>query len=390
MKLTAVIMTAAAILIMPLSASALETEQAEGYARGIVSFEKSVNGIKDKDSLLSGKIAEYAGTDSSDWLAIGAVRSGLETDTAVYYQSWKNNIDNKYLSDQSSGRLKATEWHRAVLTGLCLGADPTCVSSIDLLAGGTYGREENKPVGEQGLNGWIWALIALDSCDWKIPDDSNISRLGIINEILSQQEADGGFAVVKSNGLSDPDITAMTLQALSPYKDCPETQQSVADALDYLAKAQENFDNCETTAQTICALCCLGTDPDEDERFGKLTDELISYANDDGGFAHIKGEESNELASSQALLALCSLERLRNGERSIYDMNEGSPVISEKTSLAELTAEKNKNTSAPNTEVKKDVFKRTDFRLMTAAVSVIGAGVVTAAVILRRRKERAK
>ena len=43
------------------------------------------------------------------------------------------------------------------------------------------------------VDGW-WADGLLDSCDWKIPDDSNISRLGIINEILSQQEADGRFS----------------------------------------------------------------------------------------------------------------------------------------------------------------------------------------------------
>ena len=390
MKIAAAILTASAVLIMPLSASALESEQAVGYERGIISYEKSVNGIKENESLLSGTIAEYAGTDSSDWLMIGVIRCGLETDTAEYYQHWKNYIDDNYPKEKSISHMKATEWHRAVLTGICLGADPTSVSGIDLLAGGTYGRGQNDPIGEQGLNGWIWALIALDSCDWKIPDGADISRLEIINEIISMQNFDGGFAVVQTDGVSDPDMTAMTLQALSPYRECKETHRVIQNSLSYLVKKQESFDTCETVAQTICALCCLGIDPDEDPRFSELTDELISYSNSDGGFAHTKGGESNEMASSQALIALCSLNRLRSGERSVYDLNAGMPEEVKETSLLNAAAEKNKNTAPPHIVQPADEMGRSGYKLLTGITLAISVAAITLSLVLRRRKDKSK
>ena len=292
LKRPAALLTAAVMMSTPICASALDTKQAEGYARGIVTYEKQKNGIPEGDSLLSGRIAEDAGFDSSDWLAIAAVRSGLETDTGEYYSAWKNRIDSDYSDDGALDRLNATDWHRAVLTGICLGVDPTDVSEVDLLGRGTYLRGEGRPLDAQGLNGEIWALIAMDSCDWKLPEDAKPDRAEIINSIIDTRNSDGGFSLVPGDGRSDLDITAMALQALAPYRCCNETEDTVAKAVEHLAEKHGDADNCESTAQIICALCCLDIDPDEDSRFAGLTDELISYANDDGGFAHRKAAKA--------------------------------------------------------------------------------------------------
>ena len=57
MKKAIALFISAGMLLSPVSASALSAEQAEGYAEGIVSFEKNKNHISDSDSLLSGDIA---------------------------------------------------------------------------------------------------------------------------------------------------------------------------------------------------------------------------------------------------------------------------------------------------------------------------------------------
>ncbi|MCR5020958.1 prenyltransferase/squalene oxidase repeat-containing protein [Ruminococcus sp.] len=387
LKRLAALSAAAVMLLVPVSASALETGQAEGYARGIITFEKNKNGIPEKDSLLSGSIAEDAGFDSSDWLAIGAVRAGLEDDTAEYRAAWEKRIQEDYSDEKSIGKIVPTDWHRAVLTGLCLGADPADVSGVDLLGCGTYLRGENRSLDKQGLNAWIWGLIAVDSCDWKMPEEADPDRKDMIDTIISAQNSDGGYSLTAGDGRSDIDITAMALQALSPYRNCEEAEGTIAAALGYLAENKSSADNCESTAQMICALCCLDIDPDTDERFAGLTDAMISFANDDGGFAHKKGESSSELASSQALIALCSLQRLRSGERSVYDMNEGSAVKPQRTTLDAMAAAKNRNTTAPAVKKSSAKVKKVTASV-SAVIAVFGIAAVSGGILMRRRKEK--
>lgn len=102
-----------------------------------------------------------------------------------------------------------------------MGGDPTSIGAdrdgkpINLIADGVYNRGEVASLGKQGINGWIWGLIALDSLRYPIPEGAFYSRDDIILEILRRQLPDGGFALTGEE--ADPDITAMALQALSPY-----------------------------------------------------------------------------------------------------------------------------------------------------------------------------
>ena len=389
MKFFPIAFFSALLCLSPLSAAALDVTQAKGYAQGIVTYEKETNRISPNESLLTGSIAENAGEDSSDWLVIGAVRYGLENDTAEYYSSWKKNINEKYTHNGGLHRIKATEWHRAVLTCLCLGADPSDLSGIDLLQDGIFSRGGDKPLDAQGLNGLVWGLIALDSCDWKVPDDAQVSRLGIIKDITQAQNSDGGFSMDSGAGKSDPDLTAMVLQSLAPYHECSETKQVISAALSYLESTKEYFSTCETNAQVICGLCCLGIDPDTDERFSSLTEELVSFANDDGGFAHEKGGKSSELASAQALIALCSIDRLRGGERSIYDMNIGAPAEITAQSLVSAANAKEVNTEAPCTDGLPSPIKHDSVRFKLLLIAALTAGITVAVVIgviLRRKR----
>lgn len=76
----------------------------------------------------------------------------------------------------------------------------------------------------QGLNGPIWALIALDSRDYPMPVNpeakTQATRQMYIDRILECQLPDGGWSLFggteaagSGDGVSDPDITGMALQA---------------------------------------------------------------------------------------------------------------------------------------------------------------------------------
>lgn len=328
---------------------------------GIIKWKKHSMGIPEEDFLLCEKFTALAGTSSGDWYPIGL--SGLEKDDNYigYLASLKDNIERRYAEDGGLDRVKATEWHRTALSMLAAGGDPTTLckdengNTINLIADGVYNRGNISSLGAQGISGWIWGLIALDSRFYEVPEDAYYSREDIIKEILSRQLDDGGFAL--SGSVSDPDITAMAIQALAPHYndeksytytlpgtkgDKTATVRTVIDeALNRLSSLQLDtgdyrswgLRNSGSVCQVIVALCSLGINPVEDIRFIKngntLWDGLMIYHMPDGGFVNSfaydeenpssEPDKSNSMAGEQALYAIAAMLRLKNGKRALYD-----------------------------------------------------------------------
>ena len=311
--------------------AASPAESARELALSAVSGQKALADVS--GDLLAQSELFPAGTSVCDWTAIAFALLGAEGDTAAYLAA-----ENEYISANfplpASGRAPyATDWQRAALTVRALGGDPTACGtdgSVDLIAGGVYDYAGDS-LGMQGLNGWIFALIALDCGGYAVPEGSRYTREDILNEILAAQEADGGFGLVP--GSSDTDITAMALQALAPY--AGEEAASAADAaLAWLAGqmtdeglfAYWGEPSAESSAQVIIALCALGIDPAEDARFAKngtnVLDALTdTYRRADGSYAHTPQDEAgNFMATEQVMLALTALWKLRSGAGRLYDM----------------------------------------------------------------------
>lgn len=285
-------------------------------------------------SALSGKKGELlkdqeqfpAGTSVCDWLAMAMALSGAEESYADYLQALKAYVENAYAKNGCLDKNKATEYHRIALTVMALGGDPTSFgvkpdgSAIDLIAEGTYNYARDP--GAQGLNGWIWALIALDAQDTEVPADAQYSREDMVSAIVIAQEPDGGFGLIP--GKSDVDITAMAVQALAPYRDQLETEIDAAleylssqltDTCGYIAYGDENA---ESTAQVILALCALGIDPDTDPRFVKdghtLLTQLARFRQVDGTYSHTLEGAGDGMATEQSVLALVAVQRVRAGQ----------------------------------------------------------------------------
>ena len=297
-------------------------------AEKVCQWQREKLGISQEESVFSGDVLQSAGTGSLDWFAIGVSRFGFEEDYEAYLTALSQRV--KKLSDKEN----ATEWQRCAITAAAMGGDPADLEGVDLVKGGVYGRDENSSVGKQGLNGWIFALLTLDTMGYKTPEGAVFDRERIISEIVSAQNSDGGFSL--SKGESDIDITAMALQALSVYYNDfsrDDVRKSVDKAVAYLSGKQGSdgsFGNAEADAQVIIALCDLGIDPETDSRFVKdldLLTALLSYQNSDGGFAHEKDGESDELSSGQALCALAAVKRSKLTMRRIYDMREELSVL---------------------------------------------------------------
>ncbi|MSS42556.1 terpene cyclase/mutase family protein [Anaerosalibacter bizertensis] len=326
---------------------------------GIINWKKSSTGVTKEGSLLNNKFLEDAGDTIGDWYPIGIGRIGYIDDYEAYLAVIEDKVSQRYLEEDKLSGNKSTEWHRISLAILSMGGDPTNIGKdakgkpINLIADGTYNRE--KSLGAQGINGWTWGLIALDSMRYITPEDASYTRDDIITEIMKLQLADGGFSLQDEE--ADPDITAMVLQAFAPYYNSEQkytytqkktnkkvtktVRQVVDEALETLSSLQlddgdfESWgaENSESTAQVLVALCALGKDPINDARFIKngntLLDGLMKYRMEDGGFIHSKvydsenptskPDESNSMASEQALYSLVALSRYKGGYRSLYD-----------------------------------------------------------------------
>lgn len=328
LRKTAAALVCAVMIFANVPAVGAEDDIITESAEKVCDWQREKLGVSQDESVFSGDILQSAGTGSLDWFAIGVSRFGFEEDYEAYLTALSQRV--KKLSDKDN----ATEWQRCAITAAAMGGDPADLDGVDLVKGGVYGRDENSSVGKQGLNGWIFALLTLDTMGYKTPEGAAFDRERIISEIISAQNSDGGFSL--SKGESDIDITAMALQALSVYYNDfsrDDVRKSVDKAVEYLSVKQGSdgsFGNAEADAQVIIALCDLGIDPDTDSRFLKdldLLTALLSYQNSDGGFAHEKGGESDELSSGQALCALAAAERSKLTMRRIYDMREELSVL---------------------------------------------------------------
>lgn len=309
-------------------------------------FDKIYQETGSSQAALASKAGLTAGTSGGEWVALGLARSGSISDTLAeqYAQAAYQYVKKKGSSTMSDS--KSTENSRMILALTSIGKDPTDVAGYDLLEP----LADLDYVKSQGINGPIFALIALDSHNYDIPKamagKTQTTREALIDAILAAQLSDGGWNV-NGNG-ADADMTAMAIQALaSYYSSNAKVKSAIDDALNRLSQMQEanggytswGTANAESVAQVIVALTSLGIDPASDGRFIKngysTLDALASFYNNAGGFKHSQSDttSSNGLATEQAYYALASWCRLKAGKTSLYDMSDVTTLskIIEKT-----------------------------------------------------------
>lgn len=277
------------------------------------------------------------GSIGGEWAIVGLARSGLPV-PQTYWEDYYAAVSAEVKASQGTlHEKKYTEYSRIILALTAIGADPKNVAGYNLLM----------PLGDfektvwQGINGPIWALIALDCGNYAMPVNVNASKQATrqmyVEDILSRQLEDGGWSLNGSGGgssPSDPDVTGMVLQALSNYQTQERVKEATERALSCLSKRQEadggyaswGTSNAESVVQVIVALGELGIDLN-DSRFVKqgktLLDNLLSYQQNNGSFLHMSaGSGSSQMASEQGFYALVSALRAAEGKPSLYCMTD--------------------------------------------------------------------
>lgn len=270
--------------------------------------------------------AAALGNDDSDWTAFALARAGYA-------------IPGGYLPDAAAviaqGDLDAITLAKYVLVLRAAGADPTNFNGVNLVDQ----LYEQTNVGHTGLNGYIFALLALDSADYTPPSNAVISKPSLLSAVLAAQNTDGGFGL--SAGYSDVDITAMVLAALAPHLSETGVQAAVTRGLAYLAAQQRSdggfiargstTESAESAAQVIIALSSLGVNPSSDAQFlqngNSPLSNLLSFALPSGAFAHVSGGNADTIATQQALEGLAAYQRLEHGGRKLFDLRDTTASV---------------------------------------------------------------
>ena len=268
-------------------------------------------------------------TIGGEWAVMGLARSDADVPKSWFDTYYANAAAYIKACKGVLHKRKYTEYARVVLAMTAIGKNPTNVAGYDL----TAPLNDYEKTVWQGINGPVWALIALDSGNYVCT-----VRQKFIDYILEQELPQGGWAL--SGEETDADMTGMVLQALAKYQTQPAVKAATDRALNWLSENQNKDGGfstyaeatCESTAQVIVALCELGIEL-EDNRFVKngenAVDALLNYSVNGKGFAHTPGGETDGMATEQAFYALVAAQRAKAGKSSLYRMKSGVAVFSD-------------------------------------------------------------
>lgn len=298
------------------------------------------------------------GSIGGEWGIIGLARCGALSDSVkkTYLSNLYGTLEDKEGILDENG-LTHTEYSRVTLALASIGMDATDVFGYNILAP----LAEYDYVVAQGINGPIWALIALDSRDYPVPQLpegstwTQTTRENLIQAILDSELPGGGWDLGHSS--ADADMTGMALQALAPYCGRSDVAAAVDRGLTVLSEIQNSdggfsswgTNNAESIVQVITALSALNI-PLDDARFVKdghnMLEALFAYQNSDGSFSHVKGDGGNAMATEQCTYGLVAYLRYLDGNNRLYDMtdvqsdNEATMTLSEFKSAVDALPKK--------------------------------------------------
>ena len=236
-----------------------------------------------------------------EWLVLGMCRLGYDLPEG-WIDGYRQKLE-RYVTD-CGGILhdrKYTEYSRVILTVTAMGGDARNVAGYDL----TAPLEDYEQTIFQGVNGAIYALLALDSGNY----GSEAIRERYIAHILEKELPDGGWCMM--GDAPEADVTAMALQALAKYREREDVGAAVERGLKVLEAAE--YTTSEAVSQTIVALCELGMPADEKVKL------LLTYQTEAGDFRHVMDGDADALSTEQAFYALVSASLQLSG-KSLYRM----------------------------------------------------------------------
>lgn len=353
MKRIIILLLCGLLLSSGMAALAADAPDTEELIESVLSACVEQSGADSVQEWIDGDLTDGAGT-RGEWYIIGLSQYKTDYDFTGYRKALE-----KYVAENEIR--SATSRQRVALTFLAVGGGEDYIASV---------AEDS--IGELGIMSYVFGLHLLNNgvvCPGHTAET-------VIDAILARQVPQGGWAI--RGELPEMDTTAMTIQALAPhYEADPAVAEAVDKALEALSAYQlpngsfESYGvaNPESAAQVMTALCALGQNPLEDERFiqngNTLLDGMLSYRLPDGSYAHSDDGKTNNTATLQAFYNLVALWRYEQGIGPFHRLDGPG-------------AEEGKSLSLPR-----------DYRFWVSAAAAT-AGLVLCLVLFLRGRRNAK
>lgn len=319
---------------------------------------------------------------SADWTAFCYGRLYGAENADGYIEQVKQAADQLV---HSEGFVTPTELQR---TAVLLSAFGECPQ--ELINAAAY---DNPNLDKQGLNAWVWALIAANCGNFEHNEDILYTRLQLAEGVIERQLTDGGFALRGES--ADADMTAAAIIALAPLGDNEDVRGALDKAVSALSDIQLESggfsslgtETSESTSQAVIAFTAAGI---ADERLERAVSALLKFRSEDGGFSHELNGRSDKMSTSQALQAFAALELSKRGER-LFD----KPTAAEADEIAPEASEIPENTDttqAPDTSdnsAEKDGLTGFHIKLIiSGALAAVGMTVVLIGAARRKSVPR--
>ena len=300
-------------------------------------FAADVTAVKDKTAawLQNPENTQFDYTETAfadsliDWTVFTLARDFREIPNeypAYIGAAVQNSFDTLYPSDMA----------RIILSVTACGLDAKNIGGHDLLealAGVDYSTQIY-------LSSLVFPLLAMNfKSDFAF---DGATKETIVQTILDAQQLDGGWSYCSEDlygyGIyTDPDSTAMALQALAPYARNAEVLAAADRAFAYLQAQQGETGavlsygapSAESTAQVILALCAWGENPETADftvNGNTLVDGICAFVRDNGGALNYADVE-DPLTTYQVMQALEAVERYRNGKPTVFTYDESPAPI---------------------------------------------------------------
>ncbi len=284
-------------------------EEADRYEEGILSYLTGASSAESVQAWLDGPEEELF-RHPVEWYFLPLYQSG-KYDFTSFASAYKSRIPTAEKKTANS------TWLNRMMTAWVLGAD---VSEEEIKAHIVPGD----------IMSLVYGLHFANNTGVRYFDPELLCGL---------QCEDGGFSL--RGDVGDVDVTAMTLQALTPVVTgqsrlsfSEEEKKTVTETIErataYLARVQLDnggfasfgADNCESVCQVIIALCGLGIDPATDSRFQKNGENPLTtlrrFRTKEGAFLHKEGDAPGDITAAEALCALAAYERMLTGKSPLY------------------------------------------------------------------------
>lgn len=271
--------------------------------------ENMIAEIIDKNSIES-EHYKQAGSEY-DWLVFA---------TSQYDEHFSKGTYLFYLNEyiKTNSQSLATDYAKCALVATSFGDHQfalDCLShiTVDLMA-------------RQGLNAYIWTLIALDSFNYS----TELNRNQLIDYIINCELQNGGFTYYKND--PEVDMTAMAIVSLARYKDMENVKAVIERGMSFLKNAQhcegyfENYGvaNAESTAWAIIASTTINLNPKTFYTYNVIDGLMAFYK--DASFSHTTTGKPSLVPTYQGLYALISLERHSENQKPLFDLTDTLPL----------------------------------------------------------------